>query len=107
MSTNYVYSTVAPHPLTVPQDVRNGEVPLIDPEALETMRDKSKQWPDARWAACQNLDLSSSLVGHLKFVAVGPGRGVPRIDHPSVTHWAYYFVGWVNLDTGEIVPELP
>ena len=93
MST-HVYATVPPHPRVGTHEP--------EPEALEQMRAKSKDWPDARWAACQCVDLGSVNCGHLKFIAVGPQRGVPAVTDVRLTHWSYYFVGWVNLDTGKI-----
>lgn len=107
-TTPHCYATVAPHPLTVPSDVQSGKYPLIDPEALAVMRARSKDWPTARWSAHQNVNLSSADVGHLKFVAVGPdGRGISCLDRVFALHWSYAFVGWVNLESGTIVPEAP
>ncbi len=103
-TTQYTYATVKPHPLCRPASAAE---PLIDPEALSAMRERSKNWPECRWAAAQCVVLGSPSAGHLKFIAVGPGRGVPCIEHPTLTHWSYYFVGWVNLATGDIQEEVP
>ncbi len=105
----YCYATVAPSRLMVPDDVKRGEFPLIDAKALATMRERSARpgWEATRWAAVQNIDLGSPWLGNLKFVAVGPDRGVACITTAAPTHWAYYFVGWVDLATGNIVPDLP
>jgi hypothetical protein len=98
-ATTHVYTTIVPHPTM-------GDT-SIDPEALAAMRQRSLDWPDCRWAAAQCVDLSSPNLGHLKFAAVGPGRGIPCVTAKCLFHWSYYFVGWVNLETGKIQPEVP
>lgn len=110
-TSTHIYATVTPHPLTIPSDVLSGKYPLIDPEALAAMRERSaspdERWPETRWAAAQNVELGHPGLGHLKFVAVGPGRTIQTVESPTLPHWRYYFVGWVNLATGTIQPEVP
>ena len=68
------------------------------------MRELARKWPDARFAAAQCVDLGSRQIGHLKFMAVGPSNTIQCIDQLRLTHWSYYFVGFVNLETGLIEP---
>jgi len=77
-----------------------------EPEALVQMR----KLKGARWAAYQNMDLGSSQVGHLRFLAIGPDHTFkePPTRYPDTQHgtgWAYLFAGWVDLETGEIRRE--
>lgn len=76
-------------------------------DALSTMRQRSQQWPNVRWAVAQCVDLGSPRIGNLRFVAVGPENDIKCITSPTLTHWSYYFSGWVDLETGQIVPEVP
>ena len=63
---------------------------------------------EAKWYAYQNVDMGSLDLGHLKFLAVGPGCTFktppkPRMpDTPTDINWRYYLAGIVNLATGEI-----
>jgi hypothetical protein len=100
MPESYTYSTIASHPLA-------GDA-KPEPEALAQMRKKSRtEWPDCKWAAFQCVDLSSLNIGHLQFLAIGPGRGVSCVTQLKGPHWSYYFVGFVNLDTGLIESFTP
>ena len=92
-TTNHVYSTVAPTPAI-------GDC-KIDPEALLTMRARTAEFPNARWAAFQCVDLGAWNIGHLKFCAVGPENTVKCVDRPCLLHWSYYFIGFVDLGTGK------
>ena len=100
MNSDYVYTTIKPHPL-VSDNAEPG------PEALALMRMKSKNWPDCRWAVTQCVELGSPNGGHLMFIAVGPGRDISCITNPRLGHWSYYFVGWANLETGKIQADVP
>lgn len=100
MPHQYIIPTIKPHPII-------GEQEGPEEQALAAMRQRSEQWPDAKWAAAQCVDMSSSNLGHMQFVAVGPDRTITCIDNPTLIHWSYYFVGWVNLDTGKIQNEVP
>lgn len=102
---SHVYATVTPSKLTVPSDVLSGEYPLIDPEALVKMRAMSKE--GTQWAAAQCVDLSSHNLGHLRFAAIGPNNTLKCVDDLKLTHWSYYFVGWVNFQTKNIQAEVP
>ena len=78
-----------------------------DTEALEAMRKSPYTFESTRWAAYQNHDLGHYNVGHLRFLAVGPDNTVKEAhsrlpDFPGEINWRYIFVGWVNLETGEI-----
>jgi hypothetical protein len=61
------------------------------------------------WIAYQNQDLGHRDLGHLKFLAVGPGctfKEAPKRypDTPDAINWRYLLHGEVNLKTGEIAP---
>lgn len=80
------------------------------PEPLETMRAYTLKSPDTRWAAYQNADLSSADCGSLRFLAVGPNNTFrdPPDRYPDSalgTGWRFLFVGWVSLETGEVLRE--
>jgi len=71
-------------------------------EALEQMRVRG-----GRWAAYQNVALDSANLGLLQFLKVGPGctyKEPPKRmpDTRTDLGWKYAFVGWVNIETGEI-----
>jgi len=77
------------------------------PEALEQMRDSPYNHKDTKWAAYQNLALDSYNCGHLQFLAVGPSNTFKEkpAQYPDTEHglgWRYRFVGWVDLETGEV-----
>ncbi len=77
----------------------------IDPDALSQMRERAK--PETRWAVYQNQALDSATLGELRFLHVGSGctfaEPPPRYpDTQFGTGWRHLFIGWVNLDTGEI-----
>lgn len=79
--------------------------PRPDAEALSAMRQSPYQ--SARWAAYQNHDLGHRDLGHLKFLAVGPENTfkTPPEKMPdtiNAINWRYIFVGWVNLENGDI-----
>ena len=82
------------------------------PEALDQMRSSPYNYPDTRWAAYQNMAMDSQNLGHLQFLAVGPQNTCkePTRSYPADTPaggcgWKYQFIGWVDLDTGEIKEE--
>lgn len=82
--------------------MENAPVPL---ELLEQMKRQSGE--QTRWAAYQNQALDSSRLGEVRYLAVGPSNTFkeppPRYpDSQYGTGWAYGFLGWVNLETGEI-----
>lgn len=81
--------------------------PEVHPADLKQMRDRAAQWPDCRWAAAQNNDLSSRDVGQLHFMAVGPGRGVCAVTSTTLIRWSCKFVGFVNLETGKLQSTCP
>lgn len=98
-TAGHVYATVKSHPLT-------GDA-KPEPAALEDMRKRSVQWPSARWAASQCVDLGSPNIGRLRFFAVGPENTVNSVMQDRPLHWSEYFVGFVNLQTGLIEPYAP
>lgn len=67
----------------------------------------------AKWHAYQNHDLGSREIGHLKFLAVGPGctfKEAPKGRLPDTKtdiNWRYWHVGVVDLATGEILARPP
>lgn len=79
-----------------------------EPEALEMM--KKASYKDARWAAYQNKAMDSAGFGHIQFLAVGPEntfKEKPK-HYPDTPHglgWKYLFIGWVDMETGEINSE--
>jgi hypothetical protein len=65
---------------------------------------------DVKWAAFQNHDLGHPDLGHLRFLAIGPGctfKTPPARmpDTKEVIGWRYILVGKVNLKTGAIEEE--
>lgn len=75
--------------------------------ALSQMVIGAAMYPGVRYAAYQNHDLGSEHLGHLRFLAVGPNNTFKAQplhfpDTQSEIGWRYVFVGWVNLETGEI-----
>jgi len=78
------------------------------PEALEAMRSSPYNHENTEWAAYQNHALDSANCGHLQFLAVGPDNTCKEApekypaDTSSGMGWRYLFVGWVDLETGEI-----
>lgn len=82
----------------------------VSSEALQQMRESEYNHEVTRWAAYQNHALDSTNCGHLQFLAVGPGntcKEAPKrfpADTTSGMGWRYLFVGWMNLETGDIDP---
>jgi hypothetical protein len=77
----------------------------VDPEPLAAMRERG-----GTWYAYQNVDLSSSMLGHLAFLKAGPGctyEAPPEkypSDTPTIRGWQYALVGTVDLDAGTVTP---
>lgn len=74
----------------------------IGEEAIAQMRDRG-----GKWAAYQNVDLSSSDIGSLRFLQYGKGKTYqePPNRYPDTQYgfgWQYYQIGTVNLETGLI-----
>lgn len=86
---------------TIPSVALIGDA-QVEHLVLEDMRGRMKKMPEAKWAAFQNHDLGHHDIGHLKFMAVGPGRTYGAVTQPM--DWRYRFVGFVNLDSGAIEP---
>lgn len=99
MEHQYVEPNIIPHPII-------GEV-KVDPEALAEMRTRAEKWPRCKWAAAQCVDMGSRDIGQVKFYAVGPENTIRTINHSTLGHWSQYFIGWVDLETGKIVSEVP
>lgn len=82
---------------------------LAHPDAIAAMKQRG-----GRWAAYQNHDMGSRQLGHLRFIRFGPGctfesaDAVPakHPDMPDVIGWRYLLIGEVDLETGEIRPEV-
>jgi hypothetical protein len=82
-----------------------GTVGKVHPDALASM--KAQGAPTTRWGAYQNMALDSSTCGHLQFLAIGPENTFkePPKRYPDTQFglgWKYLFVGWVNLETGDV-----
>lgn len=83
-----------------------------EPEALEQMKGSPYNYNDTRWAAYQNVALDSANLGHIQFLAIGPDNTFkePPKQAPDTQHglgWKYRFIGWVDLETGEVRQNLP
>lgn len=81
-----------------------------DEESLAAMMHNPLTSGGARWAAYQNHALDSREIGHLRFIAIGEDCTFkePPSRHPDtndVIGWKYVWVGWVDLETGLIVPK--
>lgn len=80
-------------------------------EALEQMRNSPYNHETTKWAAYQNHALDSANCGHLQFLAVGPDNTCKEApekypaDTSSGMGWRYLHVGWVDLETGEVVAD--
>lgn len=89
---------------------RCGECEGCKPKALRPAEEADKPCL-AKWHAYQNHDLGSREIGHLKFLAVGPGctfKEAPKGRLPDTKtdiNWRYWHVGVVDLETGEIREE--
>lgn len=76
---------------------------MVDPEALQQMKDRG-----GSWAAYENKALDSSNCGHLQFLKVGEGCTFPTpptmypTDNKHGMGWRYHYVGMVDLTNGEI-----
>jgi len=77
----------------------------IDPETLEKLRAQAR--PNTKWAAYQNVAMDSAGFGHLQFLMVGEGctfteRPEKMPDTAFDLGWKYKFVGFVDLEAGEV-----
>lgn len=77
----------------------------VHPDALASM--KAQGAATTRWAVYRNMAMDSSTLGHLQFLAIGPDNTLkqppPRYpDSHLGLGWKYLFVGWINLETGEV-----
>lgn len=74
----------------------------IDEGVYEQMRNVIAQKPEARWAVYQNQDFGSYMVGHLRFLLIGPNQTFQtppsRLpDTRTEIGWRYQFVGFVDF----------
>lgn len=75
--------------------------------ALQQMKERG-----GKWAAYQNHAMDSSGLGHLQFLKYGDGCTFeePPEKYPSDNEhgmgWRYLLVGSVDLESGEIKPEV-
>jgi len=79
-----------------------------EPGAIEQMRSSPYNYEDTKWAAYQNVAMDSGSLGHLQFLAIGPKNTLKEASKkaPDTQHgtgWKYQFVGWVDLETGEVL----
>lgn len=100
----YILPQVSPHPCDL--DKLN-ESFGVEPKTLEIIREKNKGYKDAKWACSRCVGMGSPNLGHLVFAPVGPDRSMPTVTTDRFYHWSYYFIGWLNLETGNIQKELP
>lgn len=82
----------------------------ISPEALEQMKESPYNFDDTKWAAYQNIAMDSAGLGDLRFMAVGPRNTLKeKTKRLPDTHmgigWRFQFVGWVDLEDGDIKGE--
>lgn len=83
----------------------------LNAETLGQMRRFSDATPHTRWAAYRNADLGHPDLGHLRFLATGPGctfKDAPACYPDTPQHgigWRYTFEGYLDLETGEIAKE--
>jgi len=82
----------------------------IDPEALTMMEKSPYNFNDTRWAVYENQALDSASLGHLRYLAIGPQNTYKEPpdrlpDTPQAIGWRYGFVGWVDFETGKVVPK--
>lgn len=80
-----------------------------DTAAVTRMRASSYNFEGTKWVAYQNHDLGHPDLGHLKFLAVGPLNTIHTApdrlpDMERELNWRYVLVGYVDLESGEIVP---
>lgn len=78
-----------------------------DKQAVDQMVCSAANLKETRWAAYQNQALDSASAGHLQFLAIGPENTYTEAPEqmPDTQHgmgWKYRFVGWVDLETGEV-----
>ena len=76
-------------------------------EAVDQMKSSPYNYSSTRWAAYQNKAMDSAGLGHLQFLAVGPDNTYKEKpeQYPDTSFgvgWKYRFIGWVDLDTGDI-----
>lgn len=73
-----------------------------DKFSLAQMRDRGGEW-----AAYQNMDMGHRGLGHLMFLRYGPECTYKKPpnrmpDTSTLLCWRYFFVGKIDLITGEI-----
>ena len=81
-------------------------------DAVKQMKESPYNHETTCWAAYQNKAMDSANLGHLQFLAVGeentykePPERYPA-DTQSGMGWRYLFIGWVNLETGEVEEKI-
>jgi hypothetical protein len=79
----------------------------VHPEPLATMRNRG-----GTWAVFQGQALDSVTAGQLRFLKVGAGctyEAAPERmpDTKDEIGWKFGHVGYVDLETGLIVDEIP
>lgn len=84
----------------------------VERNTLDEMNGSTANHRGTRWAAYQNTAMDSILIGHLRYLAIGPVNTLSQApmrcpDTDSRPGWAYQFIGWVNQTTGEILECTP
>jgi len=82
----------------------------VHPDALKQMMGSPSNYDSTRWASYQNTAMDSSNLGDMRFLAVGPENTYkePPASYPDTTAstaWAYRFIGWVDVGTGEVIED--
>ena len=78
-----------------------------DPDAIKQMSESPYNYDDTKWAAFQNKAMDSAGLGHIQFLAIGQKNTFKEVPahYPDTQHglgWKYLFIGYVDLETGEI-----
>lgn len=85
---------------------------MENPESIDKDTLVLLQGAGGTWAAYRNSELGHRDLGHLKFLRVGEGCTFTEApehlpDTPTEINWRYMHVGYVDLETGLIVDEMP
>lgn len=80
----------------------------VSRKARSLMNERTK--PGDRWAVYENHAMDSAFAGNLNFLQIGPTRTFKKApermpDSNLGIGWKYVFIGWVDLESGEILPK--
>jgi hypothetical protein len=91
--------------------VEDNPILCAEDGAIDLMKMSGSNHKTTRWAAYQNKAMDSASHGHLQFLAIGPHNTYqvpPTIYLVDTTYglgWKYRFIGYVDMETGEIHGE--